>query len=335
VLGVLRGVGAVKTRRRARTKRWAQAALAGAMMAAAAGTAVAQVNAPPPATFPSALERGALLTWLKRDTDITPAQVVAVTPQALTALISTFPAGGGQGPRVVIRAEALSRETFARTGALSWHVSLNADCEGHRVRMGETTGYAERNLLGERRMLRQAEQEWRPPEAGTALDNAWRAACDPAFRGPLVEAGAMPVAQADRTPLSKPPPPPAKPEPPPAAAAVVNTRSKPAPPPPQPSPPQPSSPQPSPPQPPPKAGGPFAAQIGAYSSEAAARAALAGLGARLAGRGTRIESAQVDGKTWRRALVTGFPDRGEAGRFCDGLQQAGKACFPRPALPGR
>src|SRR5690349_17960345 len=111
-----------------------------------AGLAGAQALAQEPPSFPKALDRENLLTWLQRETDITPDRVVAVTPQAITSVVSTFPAGGGQGPRVVIRAEALNAETYARTGALSWHVSLNADCAGHRVRLGETTGYPSRNL---------------------------------------------------------------------------------------------------------------------------------------------------------------------------------------------
>src|SRR4030095_2443055 len=125
------------------------------------------------------------LAWLQRETDITPDSVVAGTPQVITAVVSSCPAGGGQGPRVVIRAEALSPETYARTGALSWHVSLTADCQGRKVKLGETTGYPERNLLGERRMLRSADPDWRRPAPGTALENAWRSACDRDFHGPL------------------------------------------------------------------------------------------------------------------------------------------------------
>ncbi len=71
---------------------------------AGAGAATAQTS-----PFPAALERETLLVWLQRETDILPDQVVAVTPQALTSVVSTFPAGAGPGPRLVIRAEALSQ----------------------------------------------------------------------------------------------------------------------------------------------------------------------------------------------------------------------------------
>jgi DNA polymerase-3 subunit beta len=38
------------------------------------------------------------------------------------------------------------------------------------VKLGDTTGYPERNLLGERKVLRPAEADWRSPEAGTASE---------------------------------------------------------------------------------------------------------------------------------------------------------------------
>ncbi|HKP77887.1 MAG TPA: surface-adhesin E family protein, partial [Phenylobacterium sp.] len=164
-------------------------AVAAGVWLAGAGLAAAQDVT----TFPSSLDREPLLAWLRRETDIMPERVVAVTPQALTSVVSTFPAGGDSGPRVVIRAEALSAETFAHTGALSWHVSMSADCQGRRVRLGETTGYRERNLLGERKVLRLAEPDWRAPEPGTALEAAWRSVCEADFKGPF-QAAAVRVA---------------------------------------------------------------------------------------------------------------------------------------------
>lgn len=234
--------------------------------------------------YPSSLERDPLLAWLRRETDIVPDRVVAVTPQALTSIVSTFPAAAGQGPRAVIRAEALSAETFARTGSLSWHVSLTADCPGRRIRLGETAGYARRNLLGERRMLREADRDWRAPEAGTALESAWRAACDPAFRGPFQGRDAK-VAQVEGK---------AKP----AAPAAGRTSG-------------------------------FVAQIGASPSNAEAERLIAALGDRAQGRPTWVETAQVGGRAWRRAVVGGFADAAEAQAFCAGLKASGRACFVR------
>ncbi|WP_293365440.1 SPOR domain-containing protein [Phenylobacterium sp.] len=278
------------------------AAVAGGLLAG--GVAVAQDQ---PA-FPSSLDREPLLAWLQRETDIAPERVVAVTPQALTSVVSTFPATAVQGPRVVIRAEALSADTYARTGALSWHVSLSADCDGHRVRLGETTGYPQRNLLGERRQLRPAETEWRAPERGTALDNAWRAACDAQFKGPF---GGRTLKVAMETPAT---PSPATAEPPARKAEAPPTRN--------PEPKIGAAPQ--------KAGG-LVAQIGASPSDADARGLLKALGGRLGGRAAWVEKADVGGRTWYRAVVGGFADAADANGFCAGLKAAGRGCFVRVA----
>jgi hypothetical protein len=268
---------------------------------AGAGSAAAQ-NAP---VFPASLDRGPLLAWMQRETDILADRVVAVTPQALTSVVSTFPAAPGTSPRVVIRAEAMSAEAYAHTGALSWHVSLNADCESRKVRLGETTGYAERNLLGERRTLRVSETSWRTPEPGTALEAAWRAACEKDFKGPF-HAAAVRVAQAD--------PPVAAAAPAPTAAAKT-------------------------PAPPAKASSPRSragtvVQVGATTSEAEARGLLSAMQARLGGREAWVETASVDGKLWRRAVVGGFADSAEAARFCASLKAEGRGCFVRPSRPG-
>jgi hypothetical protein len=278
-----------------------------------AGSGVARAQT---ASFPAALEREALLVWMQRETDILPSQVVAVTPQALTSVMSSFPNGAGSGPRLVIRAEALSSELQSRTGALSWHVSLNADCENRRIKLGETTGYSERNLLGERKVLRAAETGWRTPEPGTAVDHAWRAACEPGFAGPF-KSSAVKLAQAESPRPSAVPEP--GPQTPPQARAVAPVAAvavaRPAIPPVT----LPAS---------AKSAG-VAAQLGAVGSDAAARALLVSLRGRLAGRTTWVERADVAGRTWHRALAGGFADAAEATRFCAGLKAAGQSCFVR------
>lgn len=287
------------------------AGLAGVMVAAGATATPVEVLAQDAPNFPTSLEREPLITWLRRETDVAPERVIAVTPQVATSIVSTFPAGAGQGPRIVIRAEALTPETHARTGALSWHVSINADCAAHRVRLGETTGYLQRNLLGERRVLRPADAEWRSPEPGTALDFAWRAACDPTFKGPFQADGATlsaedpPQATATQAPASQETAPPQPAAPQPRAAAPVAPRSSPS------------------------ATGGVVVQIGATTSDAEAQALLAKLGDRVGGRPTRVEKALVGGKTWYRAVVAGFTGAGEATRFCADLKAAGQGCFVR------
>jgi hypothetical protein len=289
----------------------------------AVGLAGAQAMAQDAPSFPPSLDHDALLAWLQRETDITPERVVAVTPQAITAVVSTFPAGAGQGPRVVIRAEALNGETYARTGALSWHVSLSADCTGHRVRLGDTTGYPERNLLGERRVLRPAETEWRAPEAGTALDNAWRAACDGKFKGPFQSSDVKVVQQeAAAPPPAASPPAPTPVAPAPAAPAPV--------PPPKPAPPKPApkSPPASPTAAPAMAApaGAVSVQIGSFPDQASANAALKTLGD---GQPHATESAVVAGRTWYRAVVNGFASGEAANQYCEARRAKGGVCLVR------
>ena len=298
----------------------------GVVAALVAGAVPAMAQTP---SFPASLEREPLLVWLQRETDIQPSQVIAVTPQALTSILSTFPAGGGLGPRVVIRAEALSEEIRMRSGAMSWHVSLSADCDHRRVRLGETTGYPSRNLLGERKVLRPAETDWRTPEPGTALDHAWRVACEAGFTGPF-QSPAVRLAQAEGAGAN----PPREVTPPKAMAAIARPE-----PPPRPRPAAPTAAAPVPaatPRPVPvqtaakPAGSGFAAQIGSGPSEVEAKRLFAELGAAVRGRPTWIETADVSGRTWRRAMVGGFADGSEAVRFCAGLRASGHACFVRP-----
>ncbi|RAK62476.1 SPOR domain-containing protein [Phenylobacterium kunshanense] len=286
-----------------------RAVLAGAVWLAG-GLAAAQ-EAP---TFPASLEREPLLAWLQRETDIMPERVIAVTPQAVTSVVSTFPASGAQGPRLVIRAEALNAESHARAGALSWHVSISADCQGRRVRLGDTTGYPQRNLLGERMLLRSGDADWRTPDAGTALDFAWRAACDPKFQGPF-QSARMRVAQADGPMVTAPPQ---------APAPVAEVSPAIATPPP-------AAPRPD---PAPVARGGMVAQVGAGASEAEARGLLVALESVTGGRPTWVERAVVGGRTWHRAVVGGFSNAAEAGQFCAGLKAAGRDCFVRPGRGG-
>ncbi|MBW8813022.1 MAG: SPOR domain-containing protein [Caulobacterales bacterium] len=308
-------------RNRNGSARWA--ALAGLLLAFA-GPVHAQIGAPSPPKFPAALDRDTLLGWLRSETDILPERVIAVTPQALTAVVSTFPGGGGQGPRMVVRAEALNAETFARTGALSWHVSLTADCAGRRVKLGDTTGYPERNLLGERRVLRPAEADWRTPEAGTALESALRAACDTGFKGPFAGDGFSTTAPAAGSPVAPQPdrpPPPAKVPQPAKPPQADKAPDKPAP---KAPPPAPARAAPAPAKT--TSHGAVSVQVGAYSAAAEAQAAMARL---PQDRSRSLEQATVGGHAWYRLIVWGFASVQDAQRYCDQRKAAGGACFVR------
>jgi hypothetical protein len=258
------------------------------------------------------IQRSQLAAWLAKETDIRPETVVAVSPEALLAIMQSRVVGGAVA--VTVRGEALTPEVFARDKVLSWHATVQVDCAGRKVRQGPTTGYAARNLLFEGRQLRAADTDWIQPAAGEPLDQVRRAVCETGFQSPLTD--------------TPPPPllPPAEPAPAPAPKTMA----------------------PAPPPTPPKAAPQLApravsragvsAQIAAAGSEAEAERALADLRARLPGRmdglETRIVKAVVGGKTYHRAIIHGFPDKGAAIAFCAALQAAQQACFVRADLGG-
>lgn len=71
----------------------------------------------------------------------------------------------------------------------------------------------------------------------------------------------------------------------------------------------------------PKAAGKIAVQIAAAASEPQAREALAKIKAKVKPPlSSAVRSVVVDGKTFHRALVTGFQTRAEAQVFCNGLK---------------
>lgn len=286
----------------------------------AAGGARAQGQAS--ATFPLGMDRQDLVGWLRRETDITPAQVVAVSPSAVTAVLGAIETTSPRGLRMALRAEAIDAQVSDREGALSWHMVVEADCEGHRLRQGETTGYAGRNLLGDGRKIRPASDIWSQPPAGSQLENVWRAACEPDFQRPLsVPRTAALTRAAPPAPLPLRPmliqdirthaaAPVAKverlPEPVRAMAVVSN----------------PEAPR-----------SVVTVQLGAMATSAAAEAMLASLrtgnlGA-MHGLSTHVAPASVGGRTVYRALVTGFTRTIDAQQFCTGLRTGGAACFLR------
>lgn len=308
------------------SKRLDGAALAGAgLVLLAAGGACAQGQAL--ATFPMAMDRQDLIAWLRLETDITPAQVVAVSPSAVTAVLGAIETTNPRGLRMALRAEAIDAQVSAREDALSWHMVVEADCEGHRLRQGETTGYSGRNLLGDGRKIRPATDSWSEPPTGSQLDNVWRAACEPEFQRPLSaprEIAATRVAPPAPIPMPIPMPLPLRPmlildvhapatsmidpAPPPVRAMAAASE--------------------------PKALRSVATvQLGAMATRAAAEAMLANVKPSLVGAihglSTHVAPASVAGRTVHRALVTGFERTVDAKQFCAGLKTSGVACFVR------
>jgi cell division septation protein DedD len=317
--------------------------LAGAILAALCAPARAET----PATFPTTVDRAGLMAWLKQATDIAPGQVLAVSPSAVTAVLGTIETTAPDGVRMALRAEAIDPTVSDREGALSWHMLVEVDCPGHKVRQGPTTGYAGRNLLGEGRQIRPGSEAWVAPPPGSQLENVWRAACEAGFQRPLAPPRSFSIAQAAmpaaaRTPAAATTPPlalrPMLATGVHSSAPVAVTAPKAAPPT------QPPLTAPRPNAAPtframsavtetPGAHSVLAVQLGAMATRAAAEALLTELKARslvaMHGLSTGVTPATVGGRTLYRALVTGFSRDTDANRFCAGLKASGIACFVR------
>jgi hypothetical protein len=306
--------------------------LAGAVLAALCAPARAE----PPAGFPAAVDRAGLMAWLKLETDIAPGQVLAISPSSVTAVLGTIETTAPHGVRMALRAEAIDPKVSDREGVLSWHMLVEVDCPGRKVRQGPTTGYVGRNLLGEGRQIRPGSEAWVPPPPGSQLENVWRAACEAGFQRPLapprsfsIAQAATPAVAATATPLALRP---MLANGTPSSAAVAVTKAATPTPPPRPNAapvframaavtdgPAPRS--------------ALAVQLGAMATRAAAEALLTELKARsvgvMHGLSTDVRPASVGGRTLYRALVTGFSRDVDANRFCAGLKASGVACFVR------
>lgn len=278
--------------------------LAATVLAALCGPARAE----PPAAFPATVDRAGLTTWLRRETDITPPQVIAVSPSAVTAVLGTIETRAPDDVRMALRAEAIDPKVSDREGVLSWHMLVEVDCPGHKLRLGPTTGYVRRNLLGAGREIRPGSEAWVAPPVGAQLENVWRAACEAGFQRPLAPPRSFSIVQAS-TPAAANTPPEATVSAPGRAMAAVTVTEAPAP------------------------HSAAAVQLGALATRAAAEAVLTDLQGRFAdamrGLSTAVAPASVRGRTLYRALVTGFSQDVDANRFCVGLKAGGVACFVR------
>ena len=255
----------------------------------------AAVLAPAPTfgqtSYPAARDGANLAAWLKQVGD-DPTKVIAVSPSVVTLLVSRRPelAKGGD---VTLRAEALSPETAARGGVVTWEMPLSVNCQTGMVRLGATAGYPERGGGGEPVPLAPAEPAWRTPPPGSVVHGAWRAVCDPAFRPPLGEAVAPPRAPSAlehaASAMARPPPLVRKGT---AAVQVVSSAD-------------------------------------VQDSRRSATELRRRFGQAFASLEVRVQTAQVGGRTVHRGLVTGFATRVEAQAFCRALKANGHDCLTR------
>jgi cell division septation protein DedD len=193
---------------------------------------------------------------------------------------------------------------------------VEVDCERRAVRLGIMTGYRNRDLRTDPKVLRPADSAFVNPTPSAPLGAVVRALCDRDFRRPL--AGGARMAKA---PVQKPVGPPLTVITPSASAATALKTAAP----------KPATPKPS-----PKTGSvspSIQVQVGASTSLADAKGLLARFrrkfSADLAGLSGDVATAAVDGKTVYRVLVTGFRSASAAKALCGRLQAAGQACFVR------
>jgi hypothetical protein len=252
-------------------------------------------------TFPAALDMATVQDWLRRETNTTPDQVVAISPSAATRIMSIEEPAPGRR-RAQVEAQALSAQAAARTGVLTWRMPLDVDCGSGRVKLGPTVGYASRRGVGPAVPLRAADAVWREAPAGTQLDFLRKAAC--ARRDGTVKTSTNAPA--------KPPPPPlreAKSASAPRPIKIGHQTST-------------------------RTTG-LAVQVISSPDKGEAEAALRRLqgrfGPQTAGLQPAVARAEVRGSTTYRGMLTGFASRQAAASFCTELQGAKLACFLRQA----
>jgi hypothetical protein len=278
--------------------------------------AVAPASALAEASYPSALDATTLSLWLRQATDLSPEQVVGISPSAAIAIVSrTQPDGGPL--QLLLRAQVLTPEAAARTGRVAWQMPLDVDCRNGEIRTGALTGFAVRRSEEGQMVVAPADPDWRQPPAGTVLERAWRAACDPKFQPPL--AASAPSAPRALAMTAKVRPQPRPGASPPTTQSAARTPQK-------------AIAQ-APAGTPPERRGHGAVQVVSSPVEADTRRWLAALrsrsSAQLANLETRIEPAQVRGRTVYRGVVTGFASRSAAEAFCQALKTRGQDCLAR------
>lgn len=287
--------------------------MTGAWVLLAAAVAAAQPIAYP--SFPSDPGFTSVARWLERETGIARRNLIAVEDGLAWALASP----GGEvvsGQAADLRIEAVSAAGWKALGGRSATVVVDTDCTAQRAGVRSAALYAASNLLGEaRKGLGPADI----PIGQDALKAVGVGLCQREGRT------APPVAVASAEPSPAPPQPPAVP------ALLFPAPSAPATPAPPPI--QPRQAPPSPPAFSPDPVGPMA-QVGAFTSSAAALLALRDLAMAeprlLKGKLQRVEPMAAAGGALYRALVTGFASAAEAEAFCKAMSDARKACLVRP-----
>ena len=299
------------------------AALVGASVSSAWGQ-------PAPVTYPPSRALGDIASWLQHDTPLLPAQIVDISPAAVTAITAATPMGETRGFLTAIAAEAMDPTIVGHDGMASWSIPVEIDCDRRVARLGAMTGYHSRDLHTEPKIIREADSAWVTPVETAPLSSVIRALCDRDFQRPLLgnfKAATAPAARLKPTPSAAP-----------AEAKTPEVKL------PETKSPQSKSPLPKSSQPKvhtavtanagaPATGGAYAVQVGASPSQADTQGLLTHFKAKFAdklgGLTPHVATVVVDGKTINRALVSGFSSSAAANSFCKAVSDSGQACFVR------
>nr|MEA2799644.1 hypothetical protein [Phenylobacterium sp.] len=279
-------------------------AVLGLVAALAISAAVPAAGQAAAVSYPPSRSLSDVAAWLRRDTPISPAQVVDISPSAVAAVTAVTATTDPRGFLATIDYEAMNPEIESHDGIASWSIPVQVDCDRRAVRLGVMTGFRSRDLQTNPKVLRQADTAFVTPTPAAPLGSVIRALCDRNFRRPLVGGRGKIALQAPDKPARRLTP----------ADAPMTAAPKPTP--------KPAA-----------SGSPVSVQIGASPSLSDARNLLARLRKKspvlLTGLTTDITSVEVDGKTVNRALISGFGTPAEAAQLCEKLKAEGQACFVR------
>ena len=299
-------------------------------LVAFSGRADAPAKTFPP--LPTSMTVAELPGWLRANTDIPPAALVALVQGVGTIMADPgTAAASGRRTNVVVRREALSDRATEVIGGRSELVHLELDCNASQYRLTARSVYVGNSLSGPAHVtIPNTTMADVPPNTDLAF--LLRAVCNPAYQPPLAPylasapaapaVAAQPVAQPTATlarppalvAQQQPPQPPAPTARPAPVAATQTARASAAD------------------RPPVAPTGKFVAQVSASASEALAHKLLSDLTRRVpevAGMRTSVDRVRVKDAILFRVSVDGFQTSSTAEAFCVRLRSASFPCWVR------
>jgi hypothetical protein len=228
--------------------------------------------------------------------------ILAITDNAIFAAFPQHTSGPFW--TVDVRLESITPQATAKLGGRSIRLRLSVRCDNNTVRLNFLDAYPGADLTGAP-AHRAPQNDWALPKPNSYVADAVRLACDKTFQGPFaaIAARASPPHGAPKAAV--------KPEPAAAPAERVPAlRAR-----------QPAE-------------GGYAVQIGAYAAPTLAEDAWRALKAAMPDKTSDLSNAttrvEVGGRTFYRAIVSGFASPAAASAFCQKLKASGRACLPAP-----